>query len=80
MVRNIHVLCWTLCLLAGSTANAQLKNGSSARNQLNNNFGRGTPEVGDPVPDITVFDADGKKFPLRKIKGNYTVLVFGCLT
>ncbi len=36
--------------------------------------------VGQPLPDITVYDAQGKEFSLSSLKGNYSVLVFGCLT
>lgn len=43
-------------------------------------FDRTAPQVGDPLPDAAGFDADGKKFNLRSLKGHYTVLTFGCLT
>ena len=37
--------------------------------------------VGKNVPDLTAFDADGKKFPLKEnLRGGYSVVVFGCLT
>ncbi len=36
--------------------------------------------VGQPLPDITVYDAQGNEFSLSSLKGNYSVLVFGCLT
>lgn len=33
------------------------------------------------VPDVTAFDAEGNAFPFQeKMKGNYSVVVFGCLT
>ena len=38
------------------------------------------PALGQPLPDITVFDAEGKEFKLSSLKGDYSVLVFGCLT
>ena len=38
------------------------------------------PLVGQPLPDISVYDAEGKEFSLSSLKGNYSVLVFGCLT
>lgn len=38
------------------------------------------PSVGTPLPDLTVYDASGKKFNLTELKGSYSVLVFGCLT
>ncbi len=38
------------------------------------------PALGQPLPDLTVFDAEGKEFKLSSLKGDYSVLVFGCLT
>jgi len=38
------------------------------------------PKVGEPLPDLTVFDAQGNEFKLSSLKQHYTVLVFGCLT
>lgn len=37
-------------------------------------------EVGAPLPDLAVYDAEGRPFQLGQLKGRYTVLVFGCLT
>ncbi len=37
-------------------------------------------QTGDPLPDVTLYDADGKQFKLSRLKGQYSVLVFGCLT
>ena len=39
-----------------------------------------TPAIGDPMPDLSAYDGDGRKFELGSLKGSYTVLVFGCLT
>jgi len=36
--------------------------------------------LGQTLPDITVYDAEGKEFKLSSLKGDYSVLVFGCLT
>lgn len=41
--------------------------------------GRG-PEAGQPLPNVTIFDAEGKPFSLSQLRGHYSVLVFGCLT
>ncbi|MDG2488228.1 MAG: hypothetical protein P8M65_11010 [Roseibacillus sp.] len=39
------------------------------------------PAIGSAIPDIDVFDAQGRSFGLReKLKGKHAVLVFGCLT
>ena len=52
----------------------------SAGEELVRRFDRSAPQLGDLVPDVSGFDADGKKFSLRSLKGSYAVLTFGCLT
>jgi|GEM_PF-545253 len=37
-------------------------------------------KVGDPLPDIQCFDAEGKPFKLSELKGQPTLIAFGCLT
>ncbi len=37
-------------------------------------------EVGQTLPGLTIVDADGQPFPLARLRGRYSVLVFGCLT
>lgn len=42
--------------------------------------GQGLPKVGSQLPDVTAFDADGKPFSTKQLRGKHAVLVFGCLT
>ena len=51
-----------------------------AAQQVVERFAKAAPKVGDLVPDLTAYDADGKEFKLQSLEGHYTVLVFGCLT
>ncbi len=51
----------------------------SAGERLVQRFDRAAPQIGDPLPDVSAYDADGKPFKLRSLKGHYTVLTFGCL-
>ena len=37
-------------------------------------------KIGLGYPNITVYDADGVPFKLDQLKGQYTVIVLGCLT
>lgn len=37
-------------------------------------------EVGKKLPDVKIFDDQGKEFSTSSLKGSYTVLTFGCLT
>lgn len=38
------------------------------------------PLVNEPLPDVTIYSADGSEFKTGDLKGHYTVLTFGCLT
>ena len=38
------------------------------------------PDVGDKLPDISVYDSKGEKVRLRALEGKHKVIVFGCLT
>ena len=52
----------------------------SPRERLAKMFERSSPPLNSPLPDITVFDADGHPFELSTLEGHYSVIVFGCLT
>jgi cytochrome oxidase Cu insertion factor (SCO1/SenC/PrrC family) len=43
-------------------------------------FSKAQPAIGDPLPDLTVYDPAGKEVKTSSLKGHFTVLVFGCLT
>jgi cytochrome oxidase Cu insertion factor (SCO1/SenC/PrrC family) len=43
-------------------------------------FVKKSPTIGDALPDLTVYSADGKEFKTSSLRGQYTVLSFGCLT
>lgn len=38
------------------------------------------PTIGDPLPELTVYDPDGKAVTTSSLRGQPVVLVFGCLT
>jgi cytochrome oxidase Cu insertion factor (SCO1/SenC/PrrC family) len=43
-------------------------------------FVKERPRVGDVLPDLTVYDPEGKPVKTSTLRGHYTVLTFGCLT
>ena len=43
-------------------------------------FVKKAPTVGDPLPELTVYTADGKEFKTADLRGKHVVLTFGCLT
>lgn len=38
------------------------------------------PTIGDRLPDLTVYDPDGKEVKTADLRGKHVVLTFGCLT
>lgn len=38
------------------------------------------PLVGEELPDVTIYNADGTPFKTTDLRGHYTVLTFGCMT
>ena len=72
---------WALGLLAAmglaGSAQAQL----DPRQQAIRRFEATAPAVGEPLPDLAVYDAGGEKRRLGQLlQGHYTVIVLGCLT
>ncbi len=62
--------------LAGSTE-AQF----NPREQAIHRFEATAPAVGQPLPDLTIYEAGGEKRRLGQLlQGHYTVIVLGCLT
>lgn len=50
------------------------------RDRVNRQFDAGAPKIGESLPDVSGLDDAGQEFRLSTLKGQYTVLVFGCLT
>jgi cytochrome oxidase Cu insertion factor (SCO1/SenC/PrrC family) len=43
-------------------------------------FTRQRPAISDALPDVTVYDVEGREVKTSSLRGHYTVLTFGCLT
>jgi cytochrome oxidase Cu insertion factor (SCO1/SenC/PrrC family) len=54
--------------------------GQQPKKQREEDFVKEKPAVGDPLPDLTVYNANGKEVKTSALRGHYTVLTFGCLT
>ena len=54
--------------------------GESARERMIRRFDAASPKLGEPLPDVSGFTVDGEPLSLKALKGDYKVLVFGCLT
>jgi hypothetical protein len=48
---------------------------------LQERFEASSPNIGEGVPDVPVYTAEGEKVSFRDlVLGHYSVVVFGCLT
>lgn len=74
--------CLALCgLLAASIATAQRPGGGdNPQAQLNSRFEASGLAVGKAFPEVDIYDAAGKPFNTRRLKGFHTVVVSDCLT
>jgi len=43
-------------------------------------FVKERPAVGDVLPDVTVYDVNGREVKTSSLRGQHIVLTFGCLT
>ena len=69
-----------LTIIGGSAALAQPPQTPREGSPNARRAGGQLPKVGAMVPEITLYDAGGKEFSTTGLRGQYSVLVFGCLT
>jgi len=65
-----------IMLALPTTSFGQLKQKKPSEEQ----FVKESPTLGEPYPDVTLYDASGKEVSTASLRGHYTVLTFGCLT
>ena len=76
--KSLLALVFSLGLVA--TAVAQ-PGGANGRGMLMRNFEARARAVGELMPNLPVYDRDGRESDLRALlSGRFTVLVLGCLT
>ena len=78
---RIYLVCFlVLCLIEiALTQIGELDYSASSRPVIKN-FEKQAPKIGAKLPELKLFDENGITFDTNSLKGNYTVLVFGCLT
>ena len=76
-VRRALALLCILALLPLSVSAQQPRGGDAVTAR----FEAAAPDIGEPMPELTVYDRDGKTLALSELlQGHYTVIVLGCLT
>ena len=71
---------WFLSAVGGTAGAQSTPREESPRNAVETTFNRKSPDVGELVPNLTAYRADGSAVRLLDLEGKVTVLVFGCLT
>ena len=83
--RMTGIRVWIVVVMSGVGALGLLAQSPDSRGRrfqggMMNRFEESAPQVGDKLPDVELFDAQGQPLRLSSLKGSYTVLVLGCLT
>ncbi len=72
---------WSLGLLVLLGLADLARSQVNPRQQAIHRFEATAPAVGQPLPDLTIYEAGGEKRQLGQLlQGHYTVIVLGCLT
>lgn len=72
-----HRILWASLLLLATAPS--LAWGQRARRN-DEDFLREKPLVGDRLPDLIVYDTQGREVSTGSLRGHYSVITFGCLT
>ena len=75
-MKKLTITLLLLLLSFAITGNAQGRD----KGGMNARMAQSGLKVGGLLPAIDLYDADGNKVALRSLKGNHSVIVFGCLT
>ena len=68
-------------LLVAGLATTPAKAQTSPFEGVNQRFEAAAPQIGESLPDVSVYDLEGTELKIRDlVHGQYTVLVLGCLT
>jgi len=77
--RGATVLAGVLAIMAAAQP-LQAQRGDNPRAELQRKFEASGLREGAEFPDAQIYDAKGNPFQTGEFKGDYTVLVTGCLT
>jgi len=86
MRRGTGALAWTGAVVGALslTGAALAQPGEGGRRgggmQLPSLLGEDAPKVGEQIPDVEVYTAEGERIRMRDLPGKHRVIVFGCLT
>lgn len=67
-------------LVANFAATALTAQTKEFVDKYNEKFLKRDPKIGTVLPEVSVFDENGKAMKLGSTRGKYSVLIFGCLT
>jgi cytochrome oxidase Cu insertion factor (SCO1/SenC/PrrC family) len=80
LLRTLVMAGFITSTLSISSGYAQENRNSQSRGRGTGGFDQQAPAIGQPLPNVKLYTAEGKEFSTSQLKGSYTVLVFGCLT
>ena len=75
-----QVSFWIGCIIAAAICSHACGQRGEFETSYNKRFLQNSPLIGKTLNDVSIFDEKGRPFSLKDAEGNYTVVVFGCLT
>ena len=75
--RTALTLAALMTMGTGIATTAQAQN---QRGGMPSMLREGSPQIGETIPDVMIYDNQGNPISIHSLKGKYKVIVFGCLT
>jgi len=71
----------SLGCVTGGQAQPAVGSGAGARSDFGGRFEQAAPKIGEAMPNLQIYDADGKEIWLNDVlRGHPSVIILGCLT
>lgn len=64
----------------GQSTHEEMRPKAQTPQEKERKFVSAKPTIGDALPDVSIFDENGKSFQTSSFRGKYVVITFGCLT
>jgi cytochrome oxidase Cu insertion factor (SCO1/SenC/PrrC family) len=90
VMTKVRTLLTVAALVAMTTGAAQAQDrggrggrggdGDNQRGGMPKMLREGSPQIGQTIPNVTIYDARGNEIEIHALKGKHKVIVFGCLT
>lgn len=79
-MKHLSTVITVAALAAGLAGTAQAQDRPSRRGGMPGMLREGSPQIGETIPNISIFTDAGDPIQIHRLEGKFKVIVFGCLT